>query len=127
MKTKYNMEQIAFDLLTMSTDTEVCKKNNISVTTLFRLKNKKEFQDIFIKQKEKIHGELIKKAQLYSLEALNILIEIAKDRNISPSSRVTACTKILEMGQTAFEQEIILKKVEDIERKMKENESQNQL
>lgn len=126
MKSKYNIEQIALDLITLSTDIEVCEKNNISTTTLHRLKNKEEFQNILKEYKEKMFDEMRKTAKAYTLQALSILMEIAKDKEVSASSRVSACGKIIEIGQTAFEQENILNKLEDIERRLgKNNDDEN--
>lgn len=125
MAVKYNREQIATDLLLCSTNLEVCKKNNISETTLYRLKKDKEFQKVLTEQKEKIFNKTMIKAQAYSLEALDILMEIARDGDAPQSSRVSACNRVLELGQTAFDQDVILKKLEEVEKRInetKENE-----
>ena len=124
MGKKYNLEQISLDLLTCSSNLEVCKRSGISETTLFRIKQREDFKEILGKQKEKLFGRTMEKAQVYSLEALTILMEIAKNKEAPPSSRVSACSKVLEFGQTAFDQEVILKKLEELERRSLEEDNE---
>lgn len=121
MAKKYNREQIAIDLLLCSTNLEVCKKNNISETTLYRLKKDAEFQKIVNTQKEKLFNETMVKAQAYSLEAIEILMSVARDPTAPQSSRVSASSKIIELGQCMFDQETILKKLEEVERYINES------
>lgn len=121
MVKKYNREQIAIDLLLCSSNLEVCKKNAISETTLYRLKKDKSFQELVNKQKEKLFSETMRKAQAYSLEAIEILMSIAKDEEAPQSSRVSASSKIIELGQCMYDQENITKKLEEIERWINES------
>ena len=122
MASKYNREQIALDLLLCSTNLEVCEKNNISETTLYRLKKDENFQKLVNEQKEKLFSETMRKAQAYSLEAIEILMSIAKDPEAPQSSRVSASSKILELGQCMYDQEIITKKLEEVEKWLNENQ-----
>ncbi|MDU1909710.1 hypothetical protein [Fusobacterium sp.] len=121
MTAKYNREQIALDLLLCTTNLEVCKKNNISEATLYRLKKDEAFQQLVIEQKEKMFKETMKKAQAYSLEAIEVLRSIAQDKEAPQSSRVSASSKIIELGQCMYDQEKITKKLEDIERWLNES------
>lgn len=121
MASKYNREQIALDLLLCSTNLEVCEKNNISETTLYRLKKDENFQKLVNEQKEKLFSETMRKAQAYSLEAIEILMSIAKDPEAPQSSRVSASSKILELGQCMYDQEIITKKLEEVEKWLNES------
>lgn len=122
MAKKYNIDKVALDLLTCSTDIEVCKKNNISVTTLFRLKKDDNFKNKVDEIKESLFSETIKKAQSYTLEALNVLMEIVRDKEAPINTRLNASYKILELGQNMNDKEVILKKLESLEEQIKENE-----
>ncbi len=62
------------------------------------------------------------KAQAYSLEALEILMSIARDTEAPQNTRVNASCKIIEFGQSMFDQETILKKLEALEREIKQDE-----
>ena len=59
MASKYNKEQIALDLLLCSSNLAVCKKNNISEATLYRLKKEDDFIEILNNQKEKLFSNTI--------------------------------------------------------------------
>ena len=122
MAKKYNMDKIALDLLTCHTDIEVCEKNNISVATLFRLKKNDEFKNKVNEIKENLFSKTIKKSQAYCLEALDTLMEIVRDKEASAGHRITASCKILEFGQNMNEMETIKKKLEELEKRINENE-----
>lgn len=122
MASKYNREQIALDLLLCSTNIEVCKKNNISETTLYRLRKEKDFIKILNEHKERLFNNTINKAQAYSLEALEILMSIARDEETPQNTRVNASCKIIEFGQSMFDQETILKKLEALEMEINKDE-----
>lgn len=122
MAKKYNMDKIALDLLTCHTDIEVCEKNNISETTLFRIRKNDDFKKIMEETKEKLFSDTIKKSQSYSLEALDILMEIGRDVKVSPNARINACGKILDLGQAMNDKEVILKRLEELESRLADNE-----
>lgn len=122
MGRKYNREQIALDLLLCPSNIEVCKKNNISEATLYRLKKDEDFKKMIAEHKERLFNKTMEKAQAYSLEALELLRKIANDEEASQSSRVSACSKIIELGQCMYEQENILKKLDYIEGWLNENQ-----
>lgn len=122
MAVKYNREQIALDLLLCPSNLEVCKKNNISEATLYRLKKEETFINILNEHKTKLFTKTINKAQAYSLEALEILMKIARDKEAPHNTRVNASCKIIEFGQSMFDQETILKKLEELEREINKGE-----
>lgn len=122
MAKKYNYEKIALDLLTSKNNIEVCEKNNISETTLFRIRKNDDFKKIMEETKEKLFSDTIKKSQSYSLEALDILMEIGRDVKVSPNARINACGKILDLGQAMNDKEVILKRLEELESRLAENE-----
>ena len=122
MASKYNREQIALDLLLCSSNIEVCKKNNISETTLYRLRKEEDFIKILNEHKERLFNNTINKAQAYSLEALEILMSIARDEETPQNTRVNASCKIIDYGQSMFDQETILKKLEALEREINKDE-----
>ena len=62
--------------------------------------------------------DTMKKAQAYSMESLEVLKNIMNDAAATDSSRVSAARTILELGLNSAEQEIILNKIEALERMM---------
>ena len=122
MASKYNKEQIALDLLLCSSNLAVCRKNNISEATLYRLKKEDDFIEILNKQKEKLFSNTMTKAQAYSLEALEILMSIARNEETPQNTRVNASCKIIEFGQSMYDQEVIVKRLEEIERGLNEKQ-----
>lgn len=121
MAIKYNREQIALDLLLCNSNKEVCKKNNISEATLFRLKRDPKFQSLVNEQKQKLFNTAMEKAQSYSVIALETLKEIITDKEAPASARVSASSKIIDLAQCINDTENITKKLEEIERWLNES------
>lgn len=115
---KLNRENIAMCILTTSTYEDAAKKAGVSKSTLYRLRNDKEFQDIINQVKNSMFQDTMKKAQAYCMESLEVLRTIMNDCAATDSSRVSAGRTILELGLNSAEQEMILSKIEELERMM---------
>ena len=76
--TRSNKELIALNLLTYPTSKEAAEKSGVSITTIYRLKKDKDFQEILQKVKNSIFQETMQKAQGYCLESLEVLREVAQ-------------------------------------------------
>ncbi len=115
---KLNKEQIALNLLTCPTIKEAAEKSGVSVTTIFRLKRTDDFKTILKTVKDNMFNEAMNKAQGYCLESLEILRTIMNDKVATDSSRVSAARTLLELGVTMFENENIVQKLQDLERRL---------
>jgi hypothetical protein len=113
---RYNSEQIAIDLLLCKSNADVCKKNDISEATLYRLKKDNNFKEILDKQRKALFSETMQKAQAYSLAAVEVLHEISTDKSAPQGSRVSASVKIIELGQNAYDHEQIIDRINDLEK-----------
>lgn len=115
---KLNKEQVAMNLLTSSSLNEAAEKSGVSLSTLYRLRKQPSFQKILNKVKGEILNDAMQKAQGYTLESLEVLRTIMKDAAATDSSRVAAARTILELGLNSAEQEMIIRKIEELERRM---------
>lgn len=115
---KLNRKNIAMCILTTASYEEAAEKAGVSKSTLYRLRKKPEFQDIIVKVKNDMFQDIMKKAQAYSMESLEVLKNIMNDSAATDSSRVSAARTILELGLNSAEQEMILNKIETLERMM---------
>lgn len=115
---KLNRENIAMCILTTSTYEEAAEKSGVSKSTLYRLRKDAEFQDIINQVKNGMFQDTLKKAQAYSMESLETLRTIMNDEAATDSSRVSAARTILELGLNSAEQEMIIHKIEELERMM---------
>lgn len=118
---KLNRENIAMCILTTSTYEEAAEKSGVSKSTLYRLRKDPEFQDIINQVKNNMFQDTMKKAQAYSMESLEVLRKIMNDGAATDSSRVSAARTILELGLNSAEQEMILAKIEELERMMSDD------
>ncbi len=118
---KLNYENIAMCILTTASYEEAATKSGVSKATLYRLRQKPEFQETIIRVKNEMFQDTMKKAQAYSIESLEVLKNIMNDRTATDSSRVSAARTILELGLNSAEQEMILNKIETLERMMSDD------
>ena len=115
---RINKELVALNLLTYPTSKEAAEKSGISRATLYRLKKDVKFQEVLQEVKNDIFRETMQKAQGYCLESLEVLREVAKDKAATDSARVSAARTILELGVTLHEDENIIQKLADMERRL---------
>ncbi len=115
---KPDHDKIALDLLLCRTSQEVCERNGISQSTFFRLKKDTQFIDIVREKKKQLFHQTMMKAQAYSLDAVEVLREVSLDSCAPASARVSAAAKIIEIGQNVHDQEEIVERLDDIERRV---------
>ncbi len=115
---KLNKENIAINLLTCPTIKEAAEKSGISVTTIYRLKKQDSFQKVLKGIKNDIFHEAMNKAQGYCLESLETLRTVMGNAGATDSSRVSAARTILELGLTMYEDENIVQRLKDLERRL---------
>lgn len=109
------MERIALNVLTCSTFIEAAEKSGISESTLYKLRQRKPFQQILTETKNRLYGDTMLKAQAYSMEALDVLRAIMINKKSNATARVAAARSILDIGQTAYTYEEIAAKVDRLE------------
>ena len=115
---KLNRENIALHILTCSTYEEAAEKAGVSKSTIYRLRKKPDFQEVINQVKNSMFQETMHKAQGYCMESLEVLRSIMNDVTATDSSRVSAARTILELGINADERENIIRKIEELERRM---------
>lgn len=118
---KLNRENIAMCVLTCSTYDEAAEKAGVSKSTLYRLRKEPEFQQVINQVKKSMFQDTMQKAQGYCMESLEILRVIMNDPAATDSSRVSAARTVLELGLNSAEQEIIVSKLEELERRMQDD------
>ncbi|MCI3029767.1 hypothetical protein LMF32_12000 [Desemzia sp. C1] len=115
---KLNKDEIAMNLLTSRTINEAADRSSVSTSTLYRLRKQASFQKILTRVKDELFQETMKKAQSYALDSLEVLREVAVDEDANDSSRVSAARTIIDIGLAANEQEHIIHKLDDLERRL---------
>ncbi|GHV18505.1 hypothetical protein FACS18949_04580 [Clostridia bacterium] len=115
---KLNREAIAVHVLTCSTYAEAATAAGISNSALYRLRQTPDFQETLRQVKAQMFSEAFQKAQGYSLGAIEVLKSIADSPHAVDSARVSAARTLLEMGLNAAEQEMILDRITELERRL---------
>lgn len=106
---KMNREAIAVHVLTCSTYEEAAKQAGISISALYRLRQKPEFQEVVHRVKGQMFAEAFTKAQGFSLSAIETLKTIMEDTNATDSSRVAAARNAIKTylpEKTSIEQTV---------------------
>lgn len=117
---KLNRQEIAINILTCGSYKECAEKSNISIRGLTKLRKDPAFIELVKQTKKEMFAEAMSKAQAASGKAIDVLKEIMKDGKATDSSRVAAARTIIEIGTTRMEQEEILDKLDEIERRAKQ-------
>lgn len=107
-------------LLEKSTIRGAAESIDIGEVTLYRWLGNDEFQTAYRQAKSKIVGHAISRLQNASGEAVDALMEIIRDKEKPPSTRVTAARTILEMAVKGVEIEDIEARVTEIEKVISE-------
>jgi len=115
---KQNWENIAVHVLTCSTNAKAAKAAGISDSTLYRLRQMPEFQEVLRQVKNRMYSEAFTKAQGFSLGAVEALKGIMDNPRAVDSARVSAARTLLEMGLNANELELILGRIDELERRI---------
>ena len=112
-----NRDVIAINLLTSASYQECCARCGISEKTLRKLRRDPEFQELVKRVKKEMFQSSMDKAQAASVKALEVLNSIMCDTSATDSSRVSAARVVLELAYSSVEQEEILNKLDEIERR----------
>ena len=122
---KLNLEAIAVNVLTCSTYADAAKASKISYTTLYRLRQKPEFQEAVRQVKNQMFSEAFQKSQGYSLAAVEALKQMMDNPLSTDSARVAAARTLLEMGLQGSEQDMILDRIAELEKRFADEEANN--
>jgi hypothetical protein len=120
---KLNREQIAVHVLTCSTYAEAAKAAGVSNATLYRLRQTPEFQETVRQVKNQMFAEAFQKSQGYALSAIEALKRIMDNNTATDSARVSAARTLLEMSLNASEQEMILDRIAELERRLSDEDT----
>ena len=122
---RLNHESIAIHVLTCPTYAEAAVASGMSDSTLYRLRQTTKFQEALRKVKNRMYSEALTKAQVFSLGAIEALKGIMDNPCAVDSARVAAARTLLETGMAASELELILSRIDELERRMVD-EKENQ-
>jgi hypothetical protein len=115
---KQDREKIALDILLCRSIVEVCEKNGISESTCYRIQRENGFDSIMREQKNQLFAQARATAQAAGREAVDTLRVILVDTGAPASARVSAAGKLLDMGFAVFEQEEIVDRLTELERRL---------
>ena len=120
--TKEQKELLAVNLVTKRTVKEAAEASGVALSTVYRIKRTEAFQRMLNETKGMLFGEAMQKAQGMVLDSLNTLDEIRADPLCTDSARVASAKAIIELGKEMFDREVILKRLQEVEERMAENE-----
>jgi uncharacterized protein (UPF0147 family) len=109
-------EQAIIALLTSPSITAAAKQADIGETTLYRWLKESEFKAQYNEAKRELLSQAVSKLQQNSAEAVEVLREVANDKEAPASSRVTAAKTTIEMALKSAELEDIVQRIEQLER-----------
>lgn len=120
--TKEQKELLAVNLVTKRTVKEAAEASGIALSTVYRIKRTESFQKLLNETKGLLFREAMQKAQGLVLDSLKTLDEIRADPSCTDSARVASAKAIIELGKEMFDREVILKRLQEVEERMAENE-----
>ena len=121
---KERKEKIALDIINSSTLREVCEKNNISESTLYRLRQESEFREILNQKRIEMYESALNTAHSFGLDCVKRLMEIVNHEEAPATARVNAAKAIIEMCSNYYENAAILTRIEELEERYRENQEQ---
>ena len=119
MACKYNLEQIALNVLEGIKFSNIADKYGISTRTLLRLRQTDEFQTILKAHKKQSFESALGKASYLSNLAVEELKNIITDNDSNPQSKIQACKVVLELAKNNYEYEHIEGRIEQLEKAVK--------
>lgn len=114
-------EKIAIDIINCSTLKEVCEKNKISESTLYRLRKETEFREILNQKRIEMYEGALNVAHSFGLECVKQLMKIVKQEELPATARVNAAKVIIEMCSDYYDNAAILTRIEELEERYREN------
>ena len=115
MNNKYNLEQIASEILAGRKYSAIAKDYGISTRTLLRLRQSEEFKNIIKLEKKQSFESAVGKASFYSNLAIDELKHIITSKDSNTQSKIQACKVVLELAKSHYETENIAQRIENIE------------
>ena len=88
-------------LLQKPTIQKAAKSAGIGETTIHRWLADDSFQTVYLQAKRRLVSHAIARIQNASGEAVDVLVEIFRDKDNPPSTRLTAARTVLEMAMKA--------------------------
>lgn len=110
------MEVAIAALISAPSIAEAAKLAGIAEVTLWRWMKDTEFQSYYREARKQAVSQAISKLQKSSSEAVDVLKEVAEDKEASPNARVSAAKTILEMALKASELEDVISRIEELEK-----------
>ena len=95
---------------------EAAKKAGIAEATLYRWLKDDSFKNDYKAAKRELLNHAISRLQQSSGKAVNVLVNIAEDKNCPASARVSAAKTILETSLKAAEIEVLEERIEKLEK-----------
>ena len=119
MKSKYNIEQIALNVLEGAKLSDIASKFGISARTLLRIRQTDEFQIALKEHKKQSFQSALGKASYLSNIAIEELKNIITDKDSNAQSKKQACKVILELAKNNYEVENIEQRICELEKTIK--------
>ena len=88
----------------------------VAVNTLLKWLQQEEFKSQYKQAKQEVMQQAIANLQKAAGEAVQVLRDVASDKDVSPSARVSAAKVILDGALKGAEQENIIERIEELEK-----------